>query len=111
MQADTDHRYEITAEVTDASRRIIVGQGTVLVARKPFKVYAWVDRGHYQVGDTVQADFSAQTLDNKPVQGKGKSDACCSISYQQDAATANCSRSSRRCSSGRSTPMRAARRR
>ena len=29
MQADTDHRYEITAEVTDASRRVIVGTGTV----------------------------------------------------------------------------------
>ena len=35
IHADTDHRYEITAEVTDQSRRTIVGQGTVLVARKP----------------------------------------------------------------------------
>ncbi len=84
MQADTDHRYEITAEVTDASRRVITGTGTVLVARKPFKVYAWVDRGHYQVGDTVQASFSAQTLDNKPVQGKGSLNLL-SISYQPGA--------------------------
>ena len=51
IHADQDHQYEITAEVTDQSRRTIVGTGTVLVARKPFKVYAWVDRGHYRVGD------------------------------------------------------------
>jgi len=30
---DVDHRYGITAEVTDRSRRTIVGTGTVLVAR------------------------------------------------------------------------------
>ncbi|MEI6219297.1 MAG: MG2 domain-containing protein, partial [bacterium] len=71
LHGDTDHRYEITVEVTDESRRTITGQGVVLVARKPFKVYAWVDRGHYRVGDVVQADLSAQTLDNKPVKGKG----------------------------------------
>ncbi|MDK1031259.1 MAG: MG2 domain-containing protein, partial [Planctomycetia bacterium] len=71
IHPDIDHKYEITAEVTDKSRRTIVGTGTVLVARRPFKVYAWVDRGHYRVGDTVRASFRAQTLDNKPVKGKG----------------------------------------
>jgi alpha-2-macroglobulin len=69
---DQDHRYEITAEVTDESRRTIVGVGKVLVARRPFKVYAWVDRGHYQVGDVVHANFQAQTLDSKPVVGAGE---------------------------------------
>jgi uncharacterized protein YfaS (alpha-2-macroglobulin family) len=72
VHGNTDHRYEITAEVTDSSRRMIVGTGSVMVARKPFKVYAWVDRGHYHTGDTIEADFSAQTLDNKPVKGQGK---------------------------------------
>lgn len=71
LHGDTDHRYEITAEVTDESRRTIVGKGAVLVARKPFRVYAWVDRGHYNVGDVVHANFSAQTLDRKPVKGTG----------------------------------------
>ena len=52
---DTDHRYEITAEVTDQSRRTIVGTGTVMAARKPFKVYTWVDHGHYRVGDAIEA--------------------------------------------------------
>jgi alpha-2-macroglobulin len=67
-----DHSYSITAEVVDASRRTIVGTGTVLVARKPFTVYAWVDRGYYNVGDTIRAHFSARTLDGKPVQGSGE---------------------------------------
>ena len=68
---DHDHRYEITAEITDQSRRTIVGTGTVLVARKPFSVYTWVDRGHYRAGETIEAGISAQTLDRKPVAGKG----------------------------------------
>ncbi|MDE0838188.1 MAG: MG2 domain-containing protein, partial [Kiritimatiellae bacterium] len=72
MHGDQDHRYEITAEVVDASRRTITGRGSVLVARRPFKVYVWVDRGHYRVGDTVLANFSAQTLDQKPVAGDGR---------------------------------------
>ena len=66
-----DQRYEITAEITDQSRRTIVGTGTVLVARKPFQVYTWVDRGHYRVGETIEAGVSAQTLARKPVAGKG----------------------------------------
>jgi alpha-2-macroglobulin len=68
---DHDHRYEITAEITDQSRRTIVGTGTVLVARKPFSVYTWVDRGHYRTGDPIEVGLSAQTLDHKPVPGKG----------------------------------------
>lgn len=74
LHGNQDHRYEITAEVTDMSRRTIVGKGTVLVARKPFKVYAWVNRGHYRVGDVVHASFSARTLDSKPVQGAGEAE-------------------------------------
>src|SRR5688572_25798394 len=72
IHADSDHRYEITAEVTDQSRRTITGTGTVSVARKPFKVYAWVDRGYYKAGDVIRAEFAAQTLDQKPVKGAGK---------------------------------------
>jgi uncharacterized protein YfaS (alpha-2-macroglobulin family) len=72
IHGDQDHRYEIAAEVVDDSRRTIVGQGEVLVAREPFQVFAWVHRGHYRTGDDVQASFQAHTLDQKPVQGKGK---------------------------------------
>ncbi|QEH33355.1 MG2 domain protein [Aquisphaera giovannonii] len=68
---DQDHRYEISASVTDQSRRTIDGSGTVLVARKPFSVTTWLDRGHYRAGDSIEAGLKAQTLDHKPVAGKG----------------------------------------
>ena len=72
IHGDSDHRYTIKAEVRDQSRRTIVGQGQVLVARKPFKVYAWLDRGHYRIGDTINASFKAQTLSQDPVAGQGR---------------------------------------
>ncbi len=72
LYPDRDHQYTITAEVVDQSRRTIVGTGSVLVARKPFQVTAWVDRGYYREGDTIHAHFAARTLDGKPVEGKGK---------------------------------------
>ncbi|MHB8902649.1 MAG: MG2 domain-containing protein, partial [Thermoguttaceae bacterium] len=72
LHPDEDHQYTVTAEVIDESRRTIVGSGDVLVARQAFKVYAWVDRGYYRVGDTIGAHFSARTLDSRPVEGAGK---------------------------------------
>ncbi len=72
LHGNQDHKYSITAEVVDESRRTIVGTGSVIVARHPFKIYTWLDRGFHRVGDTVKASFSAQTPDNKPVQGKGE---------------------------------------
>lgn len=71
LHADQDHRYAITAEVTDASRRTIVGTGEVLVARQPFQVFVWTTRGHYRVGDVIHAHFQARTLDGRGVAGKG----------------------------------------
>ncbi|MCX7426558.1 MAG: MG2 domain-containing protein, partial [Planctomycetia bacterium] len=71
IHPDRDHSYTVTAEVVDQSRRTIVGSGNVLVARKPFKVYAWVHQGYYRVGEVIDADFAARTLDGKGVQGKG----------------------------------------
>ncbi len=72
VHGDTDHSYSITAEVVDQSRRTIVGTGNVLVAREPFRVFAWVNRGHYRAGDDILAEFRAQTVDQKPVQGTGE---------------------------------------
>ncbi|MFO1092578.1 MAG: MG2 domain-containing protein [Planctomycetaceae bacterium] len=72
LHGDEDHEYSITAEVVDQSRRTIVGTGSVLVAREPFKVFAWTDRGYYRVGDTIHASFQARTPDGKPVKGDGQ---------------------------------------
>ncbi len=71
MHGDQDHRYEITAEVVDQSRRTIYGKGNVIAARKPFTVYGWVDMGYYHVGDAVTANFAGRTVDGKPVKGTG----------------------------------------
>ena len=72
LMGTVDHRYSIEAEVVDESRRTITGAGAVLVAREPFKVFAWVDRGYFRTGDVVEAGFQVQTLDEKPVAGKGR---------------------------------------
>lgn len=69
LHGDEDHAYKITAEVTDESRRVITGGGEVLVARDPFKVFAWTDRGFYHSGDTIRAEFQARTLSGNPVSG------------------------------------------
>jgi uncharacterized protein YfaS (alpha-2-macroglobulin family) len=68
---DQDHSYQIQAEVVDNSRRTIVANGTVLVAREPFRVYVWADRGYYGAGDTIKLDMAARTIDGKPVSGAG----------------------------------------
>lgn len=72
LHGDQDHEYSITAEVTDASRRTIVGKGNVLVAREPFQIFAWTNRGHYRVGDQIEARFQARTLDGKGVSAAGE---------------------------------------
>jgi len=72
LHPDHDHRYEISAEVTDESRRTIYGQGQVIVARKPYRVFTWLDRGHYKSADNINASFSARTPDGKGVKGEGK---------------------------------------
>jgi len=64
-----DHIYQITAEVVDQSRRTITGSGSVLAARNPFQVFAWMDRGHYQTGAQAELQFQARTPDGQPVSG------------------------------------------
>ena len=69
VHGDQDHSYSITAEVIDASRRTIVGTGSVLAAREPFGVTVWLDRGYASVGDKVTGTFAARTLDGNKVNG------------------------------------------
>jgi len=83
LHGDTDHRYEITAEVRDLSRRTIVGTGSVLVARRPFRVHVWMDRGHYRVGDKVRAHCAARRPDGKPVPGAAQA-VLYRIGYDED---------------------------
>ncbi len=71
MHSDQDHRYTISAEVTDASRRTITGSGSVIAARDPFRVFVQVDRGYYKAGATAQATVSLRGADGSPMTGSG----------------------------------------
>ncbi len=68
---DQNHRYKIEAEVRDSSRRTIVGSASIVASVEPFKIYSWTDRGFYNVGDTIGANFQARRLDDVPVSGPG----------------------------------------
>ena len=80
---DTDHRYSITAEVTDLSRRTITGTGSVLAAREPFRVFAWAERGFVRPGDPVEVRFRAQTAADEPVRTVGEL-AVYRVTYEAD---------------------------
>src|SRR5262249_51743241 len=54
LHGNQDHKYTIIAEVTDQSRRTIVGQGDVLVSRKPFQVYTWLNKGQFRADDVIK---------------------------------------------------------
>ena len=72
LHGNEDHRYEIEAEVTDASRRTIFGKGSVLAARRPFEVYISLDRGYYNAGDSCEVSVHARTLDGREVKATGE---------------------------------------
>lgn len=72
LHPDQDHRYAVTAEVVDRSRRTIVGSGSVVVAREPFDVAVWTNRGHYKAGDDIAVSIRAGSLDNSTVAGEAK---------------------------------------
>jgi len=72
LHGDKDHRYQITAEVVDSSRRMIVGTGSVVAPREPYKVYVWMDRGYYQPEAEANLSFTARTPDSQPVKGKAR---------------------------------------
>ena len=67
LHADEDHRYAITAEVTDASRRTEVGGGSVLAAAVPFRAHGWAGRGFGQAGEPIEVSFTARTAGGEPV--------------------------------------------
>lgn len=68
---DLDYRYQVIAEVTDASRRTITGQKSLLAAKSPVRATLWLDKGYYEVGDTLSVSLSVRTPDGKPVEGEG----------------------------------------
>lgn len=68
---DTDHRYIVEAEVRDASRRTIAGEGAVLATRQSVYAFVETDRGFYRPGETVFAMARTLLADMKPAKAAG----------------------------------------
>lgn len=62
-----DAEYTIEAEVTDESRRMVSGSGSLLVRVKPFRVHVWSDGSRYQVGDIVRGRVDLEGLEKADV--------------------------------------------
>lgn len=68
---DRDHRYVIQAEVRDASRRVISGEGDVKVTRQAFYAMIRSDRGYCRPGEEMEVTVRCVTPDNRPVEAEG----------------------------------------
>ena len=72
LYGDKSQNYKITAEVTDESRRTIVGNGSVIATADPFKVFVWADCPYYQTDQTINISYLARTASGKKVDGKAE---------------------------------------
>ena len=70
--SDRDHRYVIQAEVRDASRRVITGEGAVKATRQAYYAFVRSDRGYYRPGEEMLVRIRCLTPDNKPVRTEGQ---------------------------------------
>ena len=68
---DRDHRYIIQAEVRDASRRVISGEGDVKVTRQAFYAIVRSGRGYYRPGEELEVVVRCVTPDDRPVETEG----------------------------------------
>ncbi|MDD5543344.1 MAG: alpha-2-macroglobulin family protein [Acidobacteriia bacterium] len=66
-----DLEYYIEAKVTDASRREIVGSGSVRVTRQSYYVYPRAEHNLYHPGDKVRFNLKALDANDQPVQANG----------------------------------------
>ncbi|MCH6551249.1 MAG: hypothetical protein IH804_04450 [Planctomycetes bacterium] len=67
-----DFQYTIEARVTDASRREIVGTGTVRVTRQSYYVYPRPRRNVVGPGETVEVDFKSLDPNDEPLAVEGR---------------------------------------
>ncbi len=70
--SDTDHRFIVEAEVTDASRRMIRGEGEVLATRSQFFASLEVEHGYYRTGETVVSLIRTFLPDGTPLATEGR---------------------------------------
>ena len=68
---DQDQKFIVKAEVRDASRRTITGQGEVLAARNQFFTSVDADRGYYLTGNTARITVRTLRPDQTPIEAEG----------------------------------------
>ena len=66
-----DFDYHIEARVTDASRREILGNGSVRVTRQRYYVYPQAGHNLYRPQEKVSVEFKAMDANEQPVQTDG----------------------------------------
>jgi len=66
-----DYAYTVMADVVDASRRQISGEGVLHVTNQAFDAYLNVPNGFYKRGDKVQVELRTQNADEQPVEVTG----------------------------------------
>ncbi|MCW8142150.1 MAG: hypothetical protein KIT58_24850, partial [Planctomycetota bacterium] len=64
-----DADYEVSAEVTDASDRMVAGAGSLAVSRAAFDLQVLSDRSVYRPDDVAQVRVSTARADGAPVSG------------------------------------------
>ena len=84
---DVDHRYVVVAEVTDASRRTVTGEGEVIVTRNAFDAFVDLDRGYYLVDEELAVTVKTMTATGTPVAARGKL-TLARVRYGSDGASA-----------------------
>ncbi|MDD5598830.1 MAG: MG2 domain-containing protein, partial [Victivallaceae bacterium] len=69
-----DSEYKVSAEVTDQSRYTETGEGTIIAACKPFRVYCDADKGFYRTGELVSLTVTALDANRREIAGSYTAD-------------------------------------
>ena len=69
--SEPNQSYEVVAEVTDSSRRMVTGSGKIFVVKEPFKVVTWAQRGFYVPQQQIDYSVAVRRADGRPVSGRG----------------------------------------
>ncbi|MFO0727566.1 MAG: MG2 domain-containing protein [Myxococcota bacterium] len=72
LYGDTDQLFSVEAEVTDASRRMIKGDGEVLATKSQFFVHLEADKGYYDTGSTIRVDVRTLLPTEAPIPTEGQ---------------------------------------
>jgi hypothetical protein len=70
--ARSDSELSVEARVVDASRREVVGHGSLRVTRRPWFVFLHPERRVHRVGDGVRVSVRSQDANEKPVAIEGR---------------------------------------